>query len=117
MGMGRPRAEFIGGRWVHPSEAETAFSWFNVTTWADHDWKKALNAYWTMRHECRYDTHRLDEANRFIKNAREDYRARVLSWHFRLNVPMQLGECVPSTVAELIAEAWDLGEWRWWRHG
>lgn len=99
-----------------PSDApDKQFNWFNVTTWADRDWKAAVDAYWQERYEGRHDPRKIEAAEARIHHARVGYRGRVLSWYFKLCTPMQIDECTPACVAELLAEAWDAGEMRWWK--
>lgn len=101
------RAEFVGGFWRQPSPAAIEHNWFNVTTWAEQDWKAALFRYWQELYESRNDPAKTAEANARITAARRHYRERVLSWYRELLLPMELGSCVPDRVAELLAEEWD----------
>jgi hypothetical protein len=100
--------------WDPRVPADKQFSWYNVTTWADRDWWAAVDAYYRETAEARGDRKKMDAANARVTYARADYRGRVLSWYFKLCTPIVPGECTPNMVAELLAEAWDLGEMRWW---
>ncbi len=97
--------------------AATEHSWFNVTTWAERDWQAAQAEYYRARFAPR-DYWRASpppdepELRRRLEAARADYRRRVLTWYRKLCLPMQIGECTPNRVAEMIAEAWDLGDLR-----
>jgi hypothetical protein len=92
--------------WDDRFPADKQFSWYNVTTWAERDWNAALKEYWSS-YKNDYDTDRFDSAKRTLAIAREDYRRRVLSWYRKLCLPMEPGDCVPTRVAELLAEEWD----------
>lgn len=86
-------------------------NWYNVTTWADRDWKAAQTRYYDEL--CKVDGYSKYEARRRSAHAglmiaRANYRRRVLSWYWKLCTPMQTDECVPNMVAELLAEEWDL---------
>lgn len=91
-------------------------NWFNVTTWADRDWKLAQACYWdtiTAARAWGLDSHSLkvqQSARKVLDFARADYRHRIIGWYLKLCLPMQPGDRVPRSVAELLAEAWDVGE-------
>jgi hypothetical protein len=98
-----------------PSDApDKQFNWFNVTTWAERDWQTAVRRFESEMYEGRHDPGRIKQAGDYLHHARADYRGRVLSWYFNLCTPMKADECTPNMVATLLAEAWDLNEWRWW---
>lgn len=86
----------------------TEQNWFSVTTWALEDWRAAVRRYHEEMHKWRGYPEREVRARTDVMRARADYRQRVLSWFWRLCAPLQVGECVPSEVALLLAEDWDL---------
>jgi hypothetical protein len=92
--------------------SEVEHNWFNVTTWADRDWKASQVECLRRMSEAKHDPAKIEFAKRCLIAHREDYRRRVLSWYRKLCLPMQIGDAVPNRVAELLAEAWDLGELR-----
>jgi hypothetical protein len=49
----------------------------------------------------------VEQAEHDISWARAEYRNFVLGWYRKLLLPMQVGDCVPNRVAELLAEEWD----------
>lgn len=81
-------------------------NWFNVTTWALRDWKAALETYYKEIHTARSTIFEARVEDR-IRQARAEYRHRVLSWYRKLCLPMKVGEEVPDEVAVLLAEEWD----------
>lgn len=90
--------------------SDTAFNWVNVTTWALHDWKRALSVYQDAYADARGDDHKIGPARSQLDRARADYRRRVLTWFRKLCLPLRAGECIPNEVSILLAEAWELGE-------
>lgn len=103
----------------HPTDREP--SWFERSSWAEHDWNAALEHYWTERARIGFpwrpdiNAHRLSVelqalVDGDIHHARESYRRRVLGWYRKLCLPMQPGMCVPNRVAELMFEEWDVND-------
>jgi hypothetical protein len=83
-------------------------NWYNVTTWAERDWRDAQACYWEDLHRYRGDPRALAVVHERIAAQRKSYRDRVLSWYRKLHLPMKLGDAVPNRVAELLAEEWDI---------
>lgn len=82
--------------------------WVSVTTAALEDWRRAQEYVEKLIADRRGDPRGIASAYGMLANYRQSYRERILSWYFRLCVPMKLGACVPNEVAELIGEEWDL---------
>lgn len=94
--------------------------WFDRSSWADADWKRAQAAYWDER--CKlgypwrpnpdaafYDPARAQAAaDARLRAARVDYRTRILSWYAKLCLPLEPGSEVPNAVARLMWEQWDI---------
>lgn len=82
-------------------------NWYTVTVSADRRWEEALQRYWEALHKWRGHTRHVEQAEHDISWARAEYRNFVLGWYRKLLLPMQVGDCVPNRVAELLAEEWD----------
>lgn len=93
--------------WVEHLPADKQYSWYNVTSWAEADWQVAVATYYKETWEGRDDPRKIEAANERVRWARRHYRERVLGWYRKLLLPIVPGECVPDTVAELLAEEWD----------
>lgn len=94
--------------------SELVYNWYNVTTLADRDWRAALAHYWNERGHHRgalwapNTDWRQARVEAQIAVARCDYRGRVLTWYWTLCLPLALGSGTPNSVAELLAEEWDI---------
>ena len=94
--------------WDVPTPVGREPGWFERSSWAERDWQAALKKYWEAR-QWHNDPAAQSRADATLRVARADYRRRILGWYNALCLPMQPGHCVPTSVAELLAEEWDEG--------
>lgn len=82
-------------------------TWFSVTTEGEKRWQAAFDRYWDEMAKVRGYPPGEQAAWQRLMRARTEFREWILGWYRKLLLPMDLGDVVPNTVADLIAEEWD----------
>ena len=82
-------------------------NWYSVTRFADEQWEAAQAGYWTSVNTHWGDPVKLDRARSDLTVKRATYRDTVLRAFWAYVAPLKPGNCVPTAVAELLAEEWD----------
>lgn len=99
-------------RWNPPYPKDREPNWYERSCWAERDWQAALERFWDDLEAQRRRGVSYEDAKERVGSqlsiARTEYRRRVLGWYRKLCLPMEPGDCVPNTVAELLAEEEDL---------
>lgn len=82
-------------------------NWYSVTTAADRAWKAHLAHHWSTWSDWHGIPEFEERAWKLLEQARAHYRATVLWAFWSMVAPIRPGMCVPTMVAELLAEDWD----------